>query len=75
MFEDRFENSSDLLLVIGDPTTSKNERDTVSAIYIPSLIIPCEHPVPGFPLPSFTGIILASLGVSGTRGVDTQGCS
>lgn len=61
MFEDCFENSSGLLLVAGGPTTSKNERDMVSAICVPCLTVPCEHSVPGSPLPSFGGIILASL--------------
>lgn len=70
MFEDCFENSSGLLLIVGAPTTSKNERDRVSATYIPSLTVPCEHAVPGSPRPSFTDIILASLGVAGTRGTD-----
>lgn len=75
MFEDCFENSSGLFLVVGAPITSKNERDMVSAIYIPSLTVPCEHSVLGSPLPSFSGFILASLGVAGIQGAGTQGYS
>lgn len=67
MFENCFETSSGLLLVVGAPTTSKNEKDMVSAIYIPSLTVPCERSVPGTPLPSFSGIILAILRVAGNK--------
>ena len=67
MFEDCFETSSGLLLVAGAPTTSKNERDMVSAIYIPPLTVPCEHSVPGSPLPSFRSIVWPSLGEAGKR--------
>lgn len=66
MFEDCFENSSGLLLIVGAPTTSKNERNMMSATYIPSLTVLCEHAAPGSPLPSFSDIILSSLGVAGT---------
>lgn len=53
MFENCFETSSGLLLVVGAPTISKNEKDMVSAIYIPSCTVPCEHSVQAFPfLPS-----------------------
>lgn len=51
MFEDCSENSSGLLLIVGAPTTSKNERDMVSATYIPSLTVLCEHAVPDSPVP------------------------
>lgn len=52
VFENCFENSSGLLLIVGAPTTSKNERDMVSATYISSLTVPCEHAIPDSPLPS-----------------------
>lgn len=69
MFENCFETSSGLLLVVGAPTTSKNEKDMVSAIYIPSLTVPCERSVPGTPLPSPPSVVLfwLSWGWQGTR--------
>lgn len=72
MSEDCFENSSGLLLIAGAPTTSKNERDMVSATYSSSFTVPCEHAVPGSPLPSFSDISLPSLGVAGS-GVGGEG--
>lgn len=79
MSEDCFENSSGLLLITGAPTTSKNERDMASATYSSSLTVPCEHAVPGSPLPSFSDISLPSLGVArsgvGGEGADPQGYS
>ena len=54
---------------------SKNERERVSAIYIPSLRAPCEHSVPISPILSFSGIILVSLDIAETRGPDAHGYS
>lgn len=53
----------------------QEERDMVSAIHIPSLIIPCECSVPGSPLPFFSETILAFLVEGGNRGADAQSYS
>jgi len=54
---------------------SKNERERVSAIYIPSLRAPRERSVPSSPILSFSGIILVSLDIAEARGPDVHGYS
>lgn len=67
VFENCFETSSGLLLVVGAPTTSKNEKDMVSAIYIPSFTVPCERSVQALPSPPSVVSFWLPWGWQGTR--------